>query len=458
MQQQPHLRIALVTLNAHGHFRPLFGLGRRILQNAADGDVKVLLTVPCSPETVLAEAEYPEIEVERILLPPQLPNVAMAQMHYVFQNEDVILKAAIEMFERHQINVVLYDPFASWGHAAGDAINAKSYAICTSPLSCYYLWLINECFVTNPGTAPTVKIPGIGDIPREAIPDTLYLAPFFKSATERIHNVNGVICNDSPIHGEVFELVDVVKDLLKKCTGGIHILGYFADIPKVSTKDTPEIQWLDQQEPDSVIYIALGSWCPLAFADVVELAEGLAATGSKFLWALRDPEVAASFPPPHAPPGYKAREPTVEVEKNGLPVGFRERVEGRGMILRWVNQTAVLAHPAIKMFVTHCGWNSLTEAARLCPKPLALLPLMAEQDLNAHVIQNVWKVGKTVWGHPPFRQLEREAVSARLTEIANDEELKVTAAQMYAEQLKSTESMSLRWKQLLAELANQVSS
>ncbi|RLN36208.1 UDP-glycosyltransferase 91C1-like [Panicum miliaceum] len=127
------------------------------------------------------------------------------------------------------------------------------------------------------------------------------------------------------------------------------------------------LQWLDEQPPGSVLYVALGSEAPVTPASVHELAAGLELSGARFLWALRAPSAAAAGTPP-------------------LPDGFEARTRGRGAVCAgWVPQVRVLAHAAVGAFLTHCGWGSVAESLRF-GHPLVMLPFITDQGLIARMM------------------------------------------------------------------------
>lgn len=115
-----------------------------------------------------------------------------------------------------------------------------------------------------------------------------------------------------------------------------------------------------------------------------EIAQGLELTGYRFIWALRRPpskENDIEFP------GEFTNFSEI------LPEGFLDRTAAIGKVVGWAPQFAVLSHPAVGAFMSHCGWNSILEGL-WCGVPIATWPLYAEQQLNA--FQMVIELGLAV--------------------------------------------------------------
>lgn len=133
------------------------------------------------------------------------------------------------------------------------------------------------------------------------------------------------------------------------------------------------IQWLDSQPSGSVIYVNFGSIAALPIPQLHQLALGLEASHQRFLLVCRRPRSS-------------------EVEGGQLQEGFslppllpeKFKADGEGgygfVQQGWVSQSAVLCHPAVGAFLTHCGLNSTQES--ICRGlPLLAWPIQADQKL-----------------------------------------------------------------------------
>ncbi|KNA25634.1 hypothetical protein SOVF_004830 [Spinacia oleracea] len=149
------------------------------------------------------------------------------------------------------------------------------------------------------------------------------------------------------------------------------------------------LEWLDEQEKSSVIYVSFGSTTSLTDEQTKELANGLEKCGEKFIWVLRRADSNDVFAE-----ADKVRNPQ-------LPAGYEERVKDRGMVVRdWAPQLEILAHPSTGGFMSHCGWNSCMESISM-GVPIAAWPMHSDQPRNAFLLSNLLKVGVTVrdWKH-----------------------------------------------------------
>ncbi|CAH9120830.1 unnamed protein product [Cuscuta epithymum] len=131
------------------------------------------------------------------------------------------------------------------------------------------------------------------------------------------------------------------------------------------------LEWLNGQPDSSVVFLCFGSEGSFPDPQLKEIAHALERGGQRFLWALRKP------------PPQRAIYPTnLNYPEDILPEGFLERMKDVGKVVGWAPQAAVLAHPAVGGFVSHCGWNSTLESVWF-GVPMATWPIYAEQQANA---------------------------------------------------------------------------
>ncbi|KAM1666753.1 hypothetical protein ACFX1X_046341 [Malus domestica] len=170
--------------------------------------------------------------------------------------------------------------------------------------------------------------------------------------------------------------------------------------PSFWEEDTSCLNWLDKQNPNTVVYISFGSWVsPIGEAKVRSLALALEALGKPFLWVLGSSWLG------------------------GLPIGYLERVAKQGKVVSWAPQMDVLQHKAVGCYLTHCGWNSTMEAIQ-CQKPLLCYPVAGDQFVNCAYIVKVWRIGVRLSGFGQRdveeglrRMMEEDEMSKRMRKL-----------------------------------------
>lgn len=185
-------------------------------------------------------------------------------------------------------------------------------------------------------------------------------------------------------HGYMFNSFDELEPVFcdywnRECTPKAWSVGPLClaePVPKVRPEAHNEstwMKWLDKKldQGNSVLYVAFGSQAEISSAQLKEIAIGLEQSKVNFLWMTRKSE-------------------------SELPDGFEERVKDRGIAVRdWVDQREILMHECVKGFLSHCGWNSVSES--ICAGvPILAWPMMAEQHLNARMVAEEIKVGLRV--------------------------------------------------------------
>lgn len=195
--------------------------------------------------------------------------------------------------------------------------------------------------------------------------------PILLHHTQRFRETKGIIVNT---------FVELESHAINSFSGDTSppiypigpILNTEVESSEVQQQAIEIMNWLNDQPPSSVVFLCFGSMGSFNGEQVKEIAHGLEGSGCRFLWSLRQP-----------PPKGKMEYPIEYGNKEEvLPEGFLDRTTKIGKVIGWAPQVAVLAHPAVGGFVSHCGWNSTLESLWY-GVPTATWPMYAEQQLNA---------------------------------------------------------------------------
>ncbi|XP_075520760.1 7-deoxyloganetin glucosyltransferase-like [Primulina tabacum] len=213
---------------------------------------------------------------------------------------------------------------------------------------------------------------------------------------------------------------DVVHALSQKfdrvhTVGPLHLLERVVKNPEIKSigpslwKENEEcMEWLDQRDPNSVLYVNFGSITVLSPAQLLEFAWGLANSDQQFLWIIR-PDLVSG-------------------DKAIVPEEYSKEVKDRAMMVGWCSQEQVLAHPSVGGFLTHSGWNSTIECISE-GVPMICWPFFAEQQTNCRYVCTEWEIGLEIEG-----DVEREKV-ANLVKVL-----------MEGEKGKEMRKKALEWK------------
>ncbi|KAF7093426.1 hypothetical protein CFC21_112553 [Triticum aestivum] len=192
------------------------------------------------------------------------------------------------------------------------------------------------------------------------------------------------------------------------------------------------LRWLDDQPPNSVIYVALGSEAPLTLQNIHELALGLELVGVRFHWALRKPAGTGTGN-----------------DDELLPAGFEERTRLRGLVCTgWVPQVKALAHGATGAFLTHCGWGSTIESFAF-GLPLVMLPFIIDTPMIARAMAKRG-IGVEVARDDSDGSFERDGLAVAVRRVMVEDEGKLFATN--AKKLKELVVDEGRQEQYIHEL------
>ncbi|CAN6574659.1 unnamed protein product [Malus baccata var. baccata] len=173
-------------------------------------------------------------------------------------------------------------------------------------------------------------------------------------------------------------------------------------------QDLTCLEWLDQQPPNSVIYVAFGSFTIFNPTQFKELALAFELSERPFLWVVR-PDITDTTSDPY-------------------PEGYQERVASRGRMVGWAPQQKVLAHPSIACFLSHCGWNSTLEGLSN-GVPFLCWPYFADQFTNESYICDVWKVGLK-FEKNEIGIVTKEEIKNKLEQLLGDKDFNVRALKL----------------------------
>ncbi|KAJ0705158.1 putative UDP-glucuronosyl/UDP-glucosyltransferase [Helianthus annuus] len=409
-------RIIFFPLPYQGHINPMLQLANLLYSKGFS--ITILHTNFNKPKT----SNYPHFTFKFILdndphdgRYSNLPLHGMGAFNRVFVfNEDgadelrhelELLMLASKEDDEH-VSCLITDALWHFTQSVADSLNLPRLVLRTSSLFCFLAYASFPVFddLGYLNLADQTRLDEqVAEFPMLKVKDIIKLG--FKSSKDSIGMMLGnMVKQTKASSGIIFNsFKELEEPEVETVIGDILAPSFLIPFPKHFTasssslldQDRTVFPWLDQQPPNSVLYVSFGSTTEVDEKDFLEIAHGLVDSEQTFLWVVR--------------PGYVKGLTWIEPLDDGF-------VGEKGRIVKWAPQQEVLAHEAIGAFWTHSGWNSTLES--VCEGvPMIMSPFMGDQALNARYMSDVSKVGVYLgngW--------ERREIASAIRKVMVDEE------------------------------------
>ncbi|KAF4388129.1 hypothetical protein F8388_014812 [Cannabis sativa] len=413
---QKQLHFLMIPFMAQGHMIPMIDIARMLAKRGAK---ITIVTTPGNAacfERILARAVETGLSIDLIILDFPSKEVGLPEgcdnldklpsLHWaskLFQAASMMQQPAEKRIEELNLrpNCIIGDMVFPWTINIARKFNIPMISFSVTSCLCMLCWrnvyssnvLENissetECFV----------VPGLSkrfEITKAQLPSKRFLDQWMEAEKGSY----GIIINTSEELEPAF--IDDYKKLRDGkvwCVGPVSLCNRDeldkAQRGKQSSIDEDQcLKWLDLWKTSSVVYVCLGSLCNLVASQLIQLGLGLEASNKPFIWVISGAASASE-----------------ELEKWLKEYGFEERTKDRGLMIRgWAPQVLILSHPAIGVFLTHCGWNSILEG--ICAGvPMVTWPLFGDHFYNENLVVNVLNIATTLWVEDSSKWGEEEKV------------------------------------------------
>ncbi|EFJ27161.1 hypothetical protein SELMODRAFT_267489 [Selaginella moellendorffii] len=387
----PH--VVVIPLPTQGHVSPLMHLSQAL---ASRGFVITFINTEANQECMkntLEDGHGLDIRFESV---PGIQGTGIDLSHdegrLIFTQGLINMEGPVEKLLKDKlvsadppISCLISDMLFRWPEGVARRIGVPNFIFWCASASCILL----ECSVPQmfeKGDIPVrdlsidksiTYVRGLSPVPLWGLPCELSFSddPGFTRRYNRINHVatvSGVLVNSfEELEGSgAFQALREINP--NTVAVGPVFLSSLADNASLWKEDTECLTWLNEQKPQSVLYISFGSLGTLDLEQLKEILAGLEELQRPFILAIRPKSV-----PGMEPEFLKA---------------FKERVISFGLVVSWAPQLKILRHPSTGGYLSHCGWNSILESVSSAV-PILCWPCVAEQNLNCKLIVEDWKIG-----------------------------------------------------------------
>ncbi|XAR64550.1 hypothetical protein NMG60_11008278 [Bertholletia excelsa] len=329
----------------------------------------------------------------------------------------------------HPVTCVVYDAFLPWALRVAKRLGLLAAPFFTQSCAANYIYYhAHHGMLDLPVKSLPVELPGMPALELPDMPSFIYrhgsYPAYFEMVLNQFSNMDmadfALVNTFYKLEGEVIDSMSKVSPMM---TIGPTIPSFYLDnqvendkeygLNLFNTDPSVSLQWLENKPPNSVVYMSFGSMADLAVEQMQELAFGLIGSKYKFMWVVRDSDLAK------------------------LSNDLVEEMSANGIMVNWSPQLEVLASGVVGCFFSHAGWNSTIEALSLGVS-MVVMPQWTDQTTNAKFVQDVWKVGIRV--RVDERGIVgREEVEACIREV------------MEGEGGKEMKKNAMKWRELAKE-------